>query len=368
MNDITYMKQKYQMDDSDIIEINMKSNKFKKEVKKKAKGNYCLLCGKATKNFCESHSVPRATLEKITFDGELANVNAIMGMPVISELTGLKKTGVFYNICRECDVDYFKDYENDVDKINITQKQISQIALKTNLKSTYYLKQIKAESELKRSRTYSKRTKDIYKQTYGKMIEVCNVELKNLYDDFELLKENSVTGKEKIFKLFYEIDLNYVVPIAFQSMIALIYDLRGDQINSLYEYTQNEASKYLHVSIFPTGDKTKILMFVKEEDEIYNNFINDFLNLEYRKQLELINYMIFLYSKEIYMNKNLIEKMEKHMNFDILDYIVKNYDNVKIRLGIDKKKAESNKIFYSLANIKNIPNVLSEEFRLENNK
>ncbi len=157
MNDITYMKQKYQMNDAEIIEINMKSNRFKKEVKKKAKGRCCLLCEKPTKNFCESHSVPRATLEKITFDGELANVNAIMGTPVISELTGLKKTGVFYNICRDCDVDYFKDYENDIDKINVSQKQISQIALKTNLKFTYYLKQIKAEAELKKSRTYSKK-------------------------------------------------------------------------------------------------------------------------------------------------------------------------------------------------------------------
>ena len=86
-----------------------------KESKRTAKMESCPICGKIQTSFCNSHSIPQFVLQNIACNGmllQLYTFSSNIWMPV-SELEGgergIKNSGTFQFICRDCDSQEFFD-------------------------------------------------------------------------------------------------------------------------------------------------------------------------------------------------------------------------------------------------------------------
>lgn len=88
-------------------------NKLLKKARETAKPDKCILCGKTQTSFCNSHSIPHMILKTIACEGKVLEPWVLMDeIDVVDLESGIKKSGTFHFICRECDALYFQDYEN----------------------------------------------------------------------------------------------------------------------------------------------------------------------------------------------------------------------------------------------------------------
>lgn len=117
------------MDDYDL---NKELNRIEKLARERAKQDTCLLCGKKTSSFCNSHSIPRYILNNISKQGFVNDLNLILDMPNKNKNIGINKAGVFYNICSDCDQKWFREYEESGQLLNeiLSDKLLAEIALK----------------------------------------------------------------------------------------------------------------------------------------------------------------------------------------------------------------------------------------------
>ena len=106
-----------------------------KKARENAKPDKCILCGKPQTSFCNSHSIPHMILKTIACEGKVLEPWMLMDeIDVVDLESGIKKSGTFHFICRECDALYFQDYENKEALLNDpTDKMLAEIALKSML-------------------------------------------------------------------------------------------------------------------------------------------------------------------------------------------------------------------------------------------
>ena len=86
-----------------------------KKAKESVRLGYCFYCNKEVTSFCLSHTVPKFVLKNIARKGKIYNTfyyGFFEEMKVIDGESGIKNTGIFKLICRECDSKVFQDYEN----------------------------------------------------------------------------------------------------------------------------------------------------------------------------------------------------------------------------------------------------------------
>ena len=70
---------------------------------------------------------------------------------------------------------------------------------------------------------------------------------------------NNLTSTNPNYHLISFDQLGYVVPIAFQGMIALITGVNGEVINDQYNYDPNYSVEYLHLAVFPLENISEII-------------------------------------------------------------------------------------------------------------
>lgn len=341
---------------SDEINIKKQYSRILKKAREDAKLDNCYFCGKKCTSFCNSHSVPRFCLENIAVNGEVNYSNKLIKIPTEKEEKGLNETGTFRLICRECDSKIFKDYENsDNYKEILSMRILAEIALKNYLKSI------------------SKRNVEIelYNQIAQiadnslKMQELCEKQLKNQMDLMEYV-ENYNRAKKVLIKswndeyfiiLFKE--LNYVVPVAFQSNIALICDLENNIINDIY----NESMKYkiedIQICIFPLKQKSIVLVFMDSKNKGYRKFYKQFKKLNEKEQLDIINYIVFAYSEDIFFSKNIGNEITENEN--LIKLSKKTSD---LLLFNEDMKENALRKQFSFDEKDKIPNILLPEYKI----
>lgn len=233
MNDIEFFE--FTLDDEEVTEINNNLVDYKKQINKLisqaqkfSKQQKCIYCGKNTSSFCNSHSIPAFCLKNIAMDGKVFHTNELVHFPLLDFEKGIKNSGTFRILCRECDSRIFQQYENpDNYESEITPQMVAQIAMKNYLKSISKRTIEYAMSDiLKEHIPY---TKDIVTNTHF----IQNLDLEQYrhgYEKAKRLSEKNINGEYYVF--YYE-KLDYVVPIAFQGNIALALDLNGQVINDI---------------------------------------------------------------------------------------------------------------------------------------
>lgn len=87
-----------------------------KAIRKKAqtmsKPKECILCGRKTSRFCNSHTIPQFILRHITKDRHFRYWQDFVHYPGAKDKLGIKEAAVFQVICTECDGSVFSEYES----------------------------------------------------------------------------------------------------------------------------------------------------------------------------------------------------------------------------------------------------------------
>lgn len=61
----------------------------------------------------------------------------------------------------------------------------------------------------------------------------------------------------------------------------------------------------MHLAIFPLKDSTAVILFIDSESKRYSQFENYIKNTSQANRLEIINRIIFLYTEDYFLSKNL---------------------------------------------------------------
>ena len=334
----------------DEIELRKELNKLLKEAREASKPDCCIVCEKKQTSFCNSHSVPRMVLKNIAHDGKVLQPNITIRIKAVDDEKGINNSGTFNFICRKCDKELFKNYENPkmLSCETVTDKLLAEIALKDTLLML------------------SKRNlEDSLFEIIDNKFEFEGLDDKNLvnkldnreyYERMQIylkIKENDSNN----FYVLYNKLLPYVTPIASQTMIALNCDLEGVEINNKYDYSENNSIDYIHLAVFPLKKQTRVLFFYHRRNRKYKKFRNQFNCLAEEEKLELINYLVLAYSENYYYSPLIKDGIE---NNEKLSKLTQEVDGMP-RLG-DANIFDV--IYYSPIMKEEVPNFLSEEYSL----
>lgn len=345
------------------IDMNKKFSQTISEVRAKTKDSTCFCCGKTVSSFCNSHDVPKFCLESIEKNGKVTGPNAILGLPSMGisigkEKIGLNEAGTFRIICRECDSRQFSDYENPdnySDTCSLTQKMMAQIAMKNYLK---FISKRKIEIAIMENTLDRCPQNDILHMELEQRIKTSKVDLKTYIDDFNIAKKKATKEYDNGYFIIYYNLLNYVAPIAVQIPISLIIDIYGGIVNDILNMDPNYYPADLHLCVFPLKDRTAVILFINEGEKRYKNFYKQFRKLNDCDKLGIINYLIFLYSEDFFLDYNIEDKVD----------LSKFYNTVSLTPAIWTTNPIAQTDIYSdtfsLSNWKCIPNLLSEQFKV----
>ncbi|WP_025162839.1 hypothetical protein [Paraclostridium bifermentans] len=323
------------------------------QTRKRAKGDRCLHCNEKKSSFCNSHSVPAFCLRNISTNGYLYYSNTLINIPLLDEEKGVKNAGTFQIICKECDSTIFQEYENPDNYENeATPKMLAQIAMKNFLRhignrtNDHALYEIIGEK--------NPFALDFIRNMHS-IQDVEIDEYKRNYDKAKRLSKLNCNGE---YYQFYHQKLDYVVPLAFQGSIALVTDLDGEIVNDIYFKERKYSIQSLHICIFPLKDTSIVMMFIDSSDDRYEHFCSKFNELPNDDKLSLINYIIFLYSEDVFLSKEIPENILKDKKLvevsQLSSIAFLNFSN-----SIDDVKK-----IYDLSKYREIPNLLSERYKL----
>lgn len=319
---------------------------IKNRLAKEAKRSTCCLCGKECSSFCNSHSIPQFILENLSKSGEYKNFAALSDFNLTKNTTGKNNAGTFHIICKECDSKYFKDYENPNLYSSLEQEFEQPILYQIAIKNLLFLID-KANEEISSLVAHKTITSTISNNTISQNIDNY-VQLQALaaLKRLEFVETNFLYDKYCYdnYKLGFEIvlqkELKYKVPLAFQLAVPIAIGISGEKINDFKEITH-----YMHLCIFPLKNTSLILLFCHSVGTEYNTFKNDFKNKTLREQLEKINYIVFSYSEDYFINDNIYERIKNDENLKI---ICKQCDSLDLSKTFSKK----------------IPNILDKEYSI----
>lgn len=288
----------------DIIKASKAINNLIKESRAMSKQSNCYYCGEPCDGFCNSHTLPAFCLRNIAQKGKVFYSNSILDLPSLKDDKGVNESGTFHLICRDCDSKIFQEYENPDNYENIpTVKMLAQIDMKNNLKNI--------SKRLMEIEMYSLMGKQIgmSEQWVDAKNSVSKLDLEEYKDSFSRAKKRDVKPFSGDYYVgFYE-KLPYVVPVAFQGTVALIFDLEGNVINNIYNPDPKYKIKNVGICIFPLKESSIVMLFVDKENTRYSKFFRQLKKLDLENQLSVINYIIFSYSEDYFLSPILDKKV-----------------------------------------------------------
>ena len=338
------------------IEINKKVSSLIAEATKNAKLECCILCSKPCSSFCNSHSIPQFALKRIAEDGKVM-------LPLQDEILtigkdiGVNKAGTFHIICRDCDSRVFQLYE-DPNAYNSkpADQMLAQIALKDVL-----LMISKRNQEREQYKLVGEQA-EFLKDFADEKIYWGNFDLRDYGEDLEYARSSLDGRKSNRYYLCFYTVLDYVVPYAAQSSVTLISDFEDSIVNNIYSQEQKYRIKAIHVSVFPLKSTSAILLFIEDGVKRYRKFYRSLRKLPKDDQLAAINYLVFSYTENVFMNPTTHKELKKNDFF--MDMCRKSTDfRSHTPFPLDDPLEAAVKEF-SLSKRNEIPNLLSREYAL----
>lgn len=338
--------------------INELINSFKREAIEKSKPNRCFLCGKKCTSFCNSHSIPRVCLKNISSNGKVLQSLLLDKMPIVKTDLGLNEAGTFHIICNECDNNSFKEYENEKKYGDYlpSSVQMAQIATKNLL---VIIGKRLVEKEL-----YLIMEEISLRYEFNKIVKTLELDLFEYESSFKRAKQALNGNHESFFYCFYYRKLDYVVPYACQSSIALETDLDGNIINQVYNQSADIKIRSMHIAVLPFNSYTIVMMFIDTADKRYRQFYKQFNKLEENDKLAVLNFVVFAYTENVFVSKDLNESV--YEDKELIDLCAR--ANMFIADDIDDNPKELSKEAKNFEKRHCIPNLLLKKYCLHKSK
>ena len=339
----------------DLISLNKEKSRIETKARQLAKLEYCYYCNKNVAGLCNSHSIPRFCLKRISKSGKVYYANTLIELPYMNDDKGVNEAGTFHLICQDCDNKIFQDYENPaLYREKPTGNMLAQIAMKNYLlliskrlyeRSFYTL----LGEEFPRARSYTQH-----------MLDIISVDLVDYENSFKRAKKGSSGNHKDWYYLCYYQKLDYTVPIAFQGGIMLVCDFRDKVINDIYNFDPKNHINDIHIAVFPLEDYSVVMMFIDSRDSRYRKFYKELRKLPLEDQLSTINYIIFSYSEEIYLSKDIPAGVMRDEN--LID--ISRKTNITVSDTPYGNSLETAIKEYSLSKRAEVPNLLLRQYRL----
>ncbi len=332
------------------IQSRRQINDFLKDCRLEAKPEKCLICGKKTTRFCNSHSIPKMILKIIAKEGIVLQANELMGLATVDVEKGINSAGTFQFICNDCDSRLFQHYENPecLGQEVLSDCLLAEIALKDVLQ---VLCKRSVEQEL-----FKKASKDSRISGTEVMLEAQSLDVRDFMEEMRLLQSITVNDFG-MFKLMCHMVLPYTVPIAVQSGMVITKDLEGNVINDIYDFSPEIRIQTAHIAVFPFADKTIVLMFYHRRDKNYRGLMHQFNCLSDDDKLCYINYLVFKYTENYYFSP--LVKGVLSTNKRLVDLARENDESPNLGFANDLQRLQ-----YKPVEMKEIPNLLSKEFAI----
>lgn len=339
------------------VYYNKQISKFLKAAAQNAKKDCCALCGKACTSFCNSHSVPSFALRRIAENGKV--VSPLQGeIPTFGESYGVKQAGTFRLICQECDNTVFQQYEDpNAYEQEPTDQMLAQIALKEQLQM------ISKRNEERELYTLLKKKNPNIEDQLNEEIFIGECDLRDFYEGLNHAKKALANRTGKSYHLCFYKKLNYVVPYAAQVSVMLISDFEDRVINNIYCMDKRYKLKTIYAAVLPLKDTSVVLMFIEDNDPRYRAFYRQLNKLPIEDQLSAINYIIFSYSENVFLNPTVSKKVKEDQRF--MDTCRKSMDFMALPLFSNMDLMSVAIKGFSLSRRNEIPNLLSKEFAIE---
>ena len=133
-------------------------------------------------------------------------------------------------------------------------------------------------------------------------------------------------------------------------------------VNNIYSQEQKYRIKAIHVSVFPLKSTSAILLFIEDGVKRYRKFYRSLRKLPNDDQLAAINYLVFSYTENVFMNPTTHKELRKNDLF--MDMCRKSTDfRSHTPFPLDDPLEAAVKEF-SLSKRNEIPNLLSREYAL----
>lgn len=292
-----------------MISISKFITRIFKKARTNAKSATCHICGKECSSFCNSHSVPYFVLQNIADHGKV--YIPLQGeLPTTGKDTGLKQAGTFHLICNDCDNSIFCEYEDPSAYSNHpSDKMLAQISLKNYLQMIY-----KRKIEPHIYQLLGQRLANFFTLPgQGKTIQELDLDEYQTHFQYAM---RALSGKNapQYYLCFYSL-LDYVVPCATQTTIPLLADLEDNIINNLYNFSEEYNLEYLHIAVFPLKETSVIMLFYEQGERRYRRFIRQLKKLDFEDQLAVINYIIFSYTENVFINPAVYKLVWKNAKF-----------------------------------------------------
>lgn len=334
------------LDDKLYSTVQSKQDELKRELDATNKIKKCFYCGKEVTSFCNSHHIPDFVLRIISNNGYLYNYTAALDKASDYDKIkiGHNQAGTFKLICVDCDKKVFAKYEQpEVYQKKFSNEAFTLIALKNYLKFLH--KRIYEKKDYQSKIDSMNKYKDYFLSDLS--IDFFEKELPKIaqylcYEDlFINTNEDIVNYKNKIleiknntsnYQIFYYKKLDYIVPLAAQTMIALFSDFNDVVINNCYDI--NFIPKELHIAVFPFKTCSYIIMGADITSGLYDNFYRQFRMLSENDKSSVINYLIIRYSEDYFYTESLQniikcnEKVKKYI--ELTSCYVNEISNEKI--------------------------------------
>ena len=335
------------------------------DISKKAQGNIpkkCHICNEDISSFCNSHTLPQFCLRNIAEQGMVMSPGAILETPILEQDTGIAKTGTFYLICNKCDKERFSEYETPEKYLTLpSRKMLAQIAMKTALRMIYKrYKEIATYKELLKNDISFNPFLAAYIQG---LLTVSLRDFEDYKKDLEYAKKSLEKDINNSYYLGFYKKVDYVIPIASQTEAVLISDLDNSLVNNIYNNSKSYHLQPLHICLFPLNGYSVIFMFVKEGHTRLRKFFRTLNKMSDEEQLHIISYLVFLYSEDVYISKN-IEK-----NIKLYTSVKNAVNKSSFSMGFLENRSSFEQIKpvqtnHQLDKFKDFPNLLSDKFKI----
>lgn len=281
-----------------IVEIRKQINALIAESRRRAKRSECLWCGEKITSFCNSHSVPRCVLKNIEIDGKVDYYNSLVELPFLDVDKGIKEAGVFRLLCRSCDSKLFKDYENPSSLKELpTDNMLAEIALKNIL---VMMNKRLIEREISHFICENKGNSDFI----STQLKIEDLDLRDYELDYWRARK-AVLGEaeQKNYKIVFWKKIDHIIPIAFQGLVTLYGDLKGNIVNDVYNNDEKVKIQSLHVCLFPLMEESIVCVFCHQDDHNYDEFICQFKALSEEEKLKFLGYLLFVRCEDMLLAK-----------------------------------------------------------------
>ncbi len=360
------------MDKNKIIEYRKRNSELSKESFKINKEEFCLICGGKFSSFCNSHSIPKFILSNICYNGMVLQSGTmdVEDNEIKKNKLGINEAGLFFNICRNCDNFFFKEYES-IDELERLRNELAKNKFifsretKIKLAKIYYkclLREIytKKDDKYKNGKEFDELVKEGILDGH-QIYSNYQLDLRDYYREKNILEEiingNSITN---MFVIDF-IELPYEVAIATQTLIALQNDLKGNLINNIYNFSNDYYIEHICFVCFPVKNKTIIILFgIEITKERHINFISQYKKLNLDEKLKLIQSIIFSYSDECYFSPLLNDFLLKDKNFIEMASQANGPEITHSKIVEDRQYFYTGKV--DISNFKKIENYLSRKY------